>query len=683
MLKRIRVPNRSVLFKALNGQPEAIRAFEDVSYMGQVDVPAIEEVLNQTVYFSTYLANAGGDVLQAFALAFAACAAKIESGEYSRVYLELSGKKLTIPAPGLKIGSDAKYITMQHGTLVPSEGDWEEEDLDDISHLAEYETVTQQNKPWIHQKPILTIDGGNIGFHMVDISVDGQGEASERQCAGVRVKGNTADRKWIGGKVERCATYGGYIGNKNKNEGQIDIDGVEFKVNDRNSRQSRNSYGLIVSGNDMGVSNCVFSNAHACLLVTTSGATVHFDNNDFFNGARFDIEGFQHRTIEYHGNTCTFRSRRHGNGQIHLYSHDVAFFPTKYGITEGTGDDPPLSYFHIYPTKLNDDIKTLLIYPSETPIDLSTDIDWFRFEPGDGVTTSWAIDTASLDGLRGYLGTAPSGKYTLLQTSNTEKVLTLRTAIDGAELLLQDKTTDKDVGLAAFGNAAELLADGRQFRVQSNGILLGGDDNGSPQLGTDSKPFVDAYLNQVVGNQHDFIPGATLTTPASGNRGLHMDSAQRLAIVKSDASVVYPVLLASTDSSSVPSGAAGELSTLKVNAGSAISLTTATAADLGSLTLAAGKWDVFLNVVFVGSGATVTGMQASISTTTATLSTAPEQYGVHASNLIGATGNLASINVGPYPINSATSTTVYAVVRGDFSAGTVTAYGFMHARRPV
>lgn len=666
------------------------RYFDDLQKrVGGTDAKTIDEIetiLDRTVHIADYLERTGGDVLAAFELAFAACSALINSGAYSRAYLELGGLKLEVPPPGLVVPSTAKYTTMQHGTLVaaydPGE-EWTETDADDIAHLAAFEKVSEQGKEWIHKKPVLTLETGCIGFQMVEVSIDGQGDAEERQSAGVRVKGNTADRKWIGGKVEKCATYGGYIGNANKNEGQIDIDGVEFKVNDRNTRLGRNSYGLIVSGNDMGVSNCVFSNAHACLLVTTSGATVHFDNNDFFNGARFDIEGFQHRTIEYHGNTCTFRSRRHGNGQAHWYSHDVFFFPTKWGITEGTGDDPPISYHHFYPSKLDDDLGKFGQFWGETPIDLITEIAWFFAEPGDGITTSWAIDTAKLTSYKGYVTTLPSGKFVFLQMADTDKTLTLATMVAGAKLLIEDKDSDKEVGLAAYGNAAEILADGRQFRVQSNGILLGGDDNANPQLGTDSKPFTDAYLNQVVGKQLDFIPGATLTTPASGNRGLHMDSAQRLGIIKSDASVVYPALLASTDASAVPSGAAGELSTVKVNAGSAVSLTTATPTNLGNFTLGAGKWDVFLNVVFVGSGATVSGMQASISSTSATLSTAPEQYGVQASNLVTATGALASINVGPYPINSATSTTLYAVAQATFSAGTMTAYCYMYARRPV
>ena len=674
----IRVPNRLVLSRALGGQPEAIRAFEGLARIGATTVPGIEEVINETVNFSIYLERAEGDYLKAFELAFAACAAMIDSGEYGRVYLMLNGRNMYIPPPGLKVPKTAKYITMMRGGFIPVAGDWTEDNEADIAHLAEYEKVTKQGKVWDHRKPIITLEEGCIGFQMVDIYVDGKGAAETRQCAGVRVLGPTADRKWVGGKVENCETYGIYIGDKDKNNGAVDITGVEIKPNSRNSRQDRTAYGLIVSGNDMKMTDLTISNAHAALLVTTSGATTFFINCDFFNGARFDIEGFQHRSIEYHGNSCTFRSARHGNGQAHWYSHDVFIFPSKFGITEGTGDDPPLSYHHFYPSKLDDDLGKFGQFWGETPIDLITEIAWFRVEPGDGITTSWAIDTAKLENYKGYVTTIPSGKFVFLQMANTDKTLTLATLVEGAKLLIEDKDTDKEVGASAYGNALELLADGRQWRVQTNGVLRGGDDNLSPKIGTDATP-----ISQITSKQYEFVPG-TPTTPDTGVYGAFFDASNRLTMITPGGASKNLPLFASPNADAIPAGTVGEFKELRVNSGAAVSLTTATPVNLGSLTLEPGKWDVDLAIVFVGSGASVTGIAGSISETSATMVTnAADQYAAQGSNLTAYTGTIGRISAGTYQVSEDAPVTLYAVAQGNFSAGTMTAYGYMRARRPA
>jgi hypothetical protein len=433
----------------------------------------LEQIISRTVFFSTFLSAALGDVLAAFESAFAECATRIDSGNYSRVILDLGSADIGIPPPGLVVPASAKNVTMCNGRLYAIEGIWTEDNADDIAHLLEYEKVSEQGKVWSHRKPIITLSDGCSGFRLENVDLDGKGDASTRQSAGARWKGNTPDRFWRGGKVENVETYGAYIGSATKNDGQVDIDGVEIKPNGRTSRMDRTSYGIILSGNDMHIRNVVADNCHAPLLVTDTGATTFFSGCDFFNGASFDIEGFQHRSIEYHGNSCTFRPDRQGNGMAYMFSHDAYFFPTKFGVTAGSGEDPPTSYFLFFPTKLNDDLQGFGLYPGETPFELATEIAWMGFDPGDGVTTSWAIDPDALAQYKGYVTTMPSGKYTFLQVSATDKGPTIAGGMDGIYMLFSDRTTTKEPRVGAVGNDLIVkVEDEEQIRSTVSGTAL-------------------------------------------------------------------------------------------------------------------------------------------------------------------------------------------------------------------
>lgn len=123
----------------------------------------------------------------------------------------------------------------------------------------------------------------------------------------------------------------------------------------------------------------------------------------------------------------------------------------------------------------------------------------------------------------------------------------------------------------------------------------------------------------------------------------------------------------------------GETTSSAVDSGSAISLTTATNADLTSITLSAGKW-VITGVVLFGGNPTVTGpQQISVSTTSAT-------HGTLGDNSTQSVWLTANFTVGNVPLSIPTnivtvgvSTTVYLVCSGAFSGGTMNAYGRISA----
>lgn len=134
-----------------------------------------------------------------------------------------------------------------------------------------------------------------------------------------------------------------------------------------------------------------------------------------------------------------------------------------------------------------------------------------------------------------------------------------------------------------------------------------------------------------------------------------------------------------TAADNVVAGKVGEFPSSLVAAGSAVSLTTATAANITSISLTAGDWDVEGSVNFTAATATVSQKEAGISTTSATLPTdGSEVYSGVAMTLLSTTD---SIGMARKRVNVSGTTTVYLVGQATFSAGTVSGYGTINARR--
>lgn len=126
-------------------------------------------------------------------------------------------------------------------------------------------------------------------------------------------------------------------------------------------------------------------------------------------------------------------------------------------------------------------------------------------------------------------------------------------------------------------------------------------------------------------------------------------------------------------------GTIGEFSSSLVAVGSPVSLTTATAANITSLSLTAGDWVCYGSINFAGASATVTARQGSINTTSATQKT----DGSEVNNEVATTTATQkhAISIPGIRVSIASTTTVYLVATATFSAGTVTGYGRLAARR--
>lgn len=140
-------------------------------------------------------------------------------------------------------------------------------------------------------------------------------------------------------------------------------------------------------------------------------------------------------------------------------------------------------------------------------------------------------------------------------------------------------------------------------------------------------------------------------------------------------------------------GAVGEQLTTTVASGSAVSLTTATAANIATLSLTPGTWEVSAACDHTWAGTTATVVVCGISGTTATQ---PTQAGGAVGNVTLGTDPLVSqsitfgttitgrydVRISPVRVVVVTAATnVFLVATSTFSAGTVAAFGTIRAVR--
>lgn len=144
-------------------------------------------------------------------------------------------------------------------------------------------------------------------------------------------------------------------------------------------------------------------------------------------------------------------------------------------------------------------------------------------------------------------------------------------------------------------------------------------------------------------------------------------------------------LQGTTTNDNAVAGRVGEYMSQDTLTGSAVSLTSSTAANVCSITLTPGDWDVWYDQYFnFGATTNVTQLIASISTSSATLQTGGSSYTNEvypSAGEVPGSGSSPSISVGPRRISVNTNTTVYGVARATFTLSTAAAFGIIRARR--
>lgn len=132
----------------------------------------------------------------------------------------------------------------------------------------------------------------------------------------------------------------------------------------------------------------------------------------------------------------------------------------------------------------------------------------------------------------------------------------------------------------------------------------------------------------------------------------------------------------------VAAGLQGTYLSSDVPIASEVALTTATAADVTSLALPEGDWDVEGIVAFDPDGTTTTSDQwAAVSQTSATLPTLGETEAMTRNGAAHPAGVGAILSTGVCRLYIAAPTTVYLVAQAVFAVSTNAAYGFIRARR--
>jgi hypothetical protein len=113
-----------------------------------------------------------------------------------------------------------------------------------------------------------------------------------------------------------------------------------------------------------------------------------------------------------------------------------------------------------------------------------------------------------------------------------------------------------------------------------------------------------------------------------------------------------------------------------------VSLSNFVAANVGSMALPAGDWDVYGAVAFApAAGTTVNTISAWISTVSAALPGVPNGGGFTSLRATFQTGQQQQISAGHLRMNLTTTTTVYLGALAGFGISTMTASGYIGARR--
>lgn len=141
---------------------------------------------------------------------------------------------------------------------------------------------------------------------------------------------------------------------------------------------------------------------------------------------------------------------------------------------------------------------------------------------------------------------------------------------------------------------------------------------------------------------------------------------------------------ATATNDSAAAGKVGEYISSSIVVASAVSLTNSTWANVTSVSLTAGDWDVVFEPRFSGGATTtVTCLGGTITTTSATPDTTVdrEAFNIFASFTPFVTNDQALTAVGPARFSLSSATTVYGAAFALFGASTCKAYGALRARR--
>lgn len=135
------------------------------------------------------------------------------------------------------------------------------------------------------------------------------------------------------------------------------------------------------------------------------------------------------------------------------------------------------------------------------------------------------------------------------------------------------------------------------------------------------------------------------------------------------------------DGSSAAAGDVGEYISSTVLSGAAIAVASSAVANITSISLTAGDWDVFGTAAFGYTAGTPSLTWGWASTTSATIPPIPNNGSMTFANVVGIFGGGVAQSIGTTRFSLTTTTTIYLSGRTDYTGTGGIIYGYIGARR--
>jgi len=218
-----------------------------------------------------------------------------------------------------------------------------------------------------------------------------------------------------------------------------------------------------------------------------------------------------------------------------------------------------------------------------------------------------------------------------------------------------------------FNNSLTLSGtDGTTMTFPTTSATLARTDAGNTFTGTQNLAGLTASSAVATDGSKNLV---SVTNTGSGNN-----------VLATAPTLNQAILNGVTTNTTAGAGVIGQVTSSSIPAGSAVALTNATAKDVTTISLGAGNWLVWGNIDLTVNSTGLTGTAGWISTTANTLPTLPNGGAFTQSNVTFPNAN-QSFPVGMIVLSLSGTTTVSLGTQASFSAGTVSAYGFIGAIR--
>lgn len=303
-----------------------------------------------------------------------------------------------------------------------------------------------------------------------------------------------------------------------------------------------------------------------------------------------------------------------------------------------------------------------------------------------------ATNTAScVTGLEIVSKAAASGVAIAAISSGTNENLTFDAKGSGTITIGSVSTGAITLGRATTITTGNLTVSGGNLAVTGTGTIasaaasaftVGANGATNPAFHIDASTGSSATGLRIRSNAAG--SGVALDARSSGaNENLRIDALGTGSLTLNNVATGPVILRGTATNDNASAGFVGEYIESIIASGSAVSLTTSTTANVTSISLTAGDWDVEGLVNIIGAATTnFTHRLGGISTTSATIDATAGRFNQWAN----AGGEVPNVNDNSSPIprvrlSLASTTTVYLVARATFTVSTATAWGAINARR--